>query len=109
VVPSFQSLGQYGVAGIIAAGLLTLFVLIFRRLVENIIEQNKHLQEKNQEYQQQLVTALHSLTTTVTGLSTNMREMSRDMGLLYNRREDGGFSESTGPIRLGDPRRRSGR
>ncbi len=103
-VPSFQSLGQYGVAGAIAAGMLTLFVVIFKRLVDNIIEQNRHLQERQQEIQQQQISGLTSLQRSIEQLSStlsmDLRELSREIAEVFNslqreRRED------TGPIRLG--------
>ncbi len=103
-VASFQSLGQYGVAGAIAAGMLTLFVMIFKRLIDNVIEQNKHLQERQQEIQQQQISGLIALQKSIdqlgTTISTDIRELSREIAEVFNTLHRQG-REDTGPIRLG--------
>ncbi len=103
-IAGFQALGQYGVAGAIAAGMLTLFVVIFKRLVDNVIKQNEHLQERQQEIQQQQISGMAALQKSIDSLgailSTDVRELSREIAEVFNaihheRRE------ITGPIRLG--------
>lgn len=54
---------QYGAVGIVACGLLTLVVLLFRRFVEHAIETNKKLYEENATIQKEFLNALHAMKT----------------------------------------------
>ena len=59
----FSRLMQYGAVGVVACGLLTLVVLLFRRFVEHAIDTNKKLYEQNATIQREFLNALHTMKT----------------------------------------------
>lgn len=77
----FGRLMQYGAVGVVAAGLLTLVVVLFRQFVNHALEQNKKLQEQHHEMQVQHLQALHSIAREIREVKT---ELSRDIGQLFN-------------------------
>lgn len=84
----FSRLMQYGAVGVVAAGLLTLVVVIFRQLVNHALEQNKALQEQirsmhkeNQETHQAYLRALHAVEGAIAAIRV---EVTRDIGQLFN-------------------------
>lgn len=77
----FGRLMQYGAVGIVAAGLLTLVVVLFRQFVNHALEQNKQLQEQHHEMQVQHLQALNSIAREIREVKT---ELSRDIGQLFN-------------------------
>ena len=58
---NFGRLMQYGAVGVVACGLLTLVVLLFKRFVEHAIDTNKKLQEDNSTMQKEFLATIHSM------------------------------------------------
>ena len=93
---------QYGAVGIVATGLLTLVVLLFRRFVEHAIETNKKLYEENATMQKEFLEALHTLKTehiqalhaVKTELVNELRDLHRAVANVVN-------EMPSGPIRIG--------
>jgi type II secretory pathway component PulM len=77
----FGRLMQYGAVGVVAAGLLTLVVVLFRQFVNHALEQNKELQTQHHEMQVQHLQALHAIAREIREVKT---ELSRDIGQLFN-------------------------
>jgi len=85
---NFGQLMQYGAVGVVAAGLLTLVVIIFRQLVTHALDQSKQLAEQLQE-QQKRDEEIHkayikSLNEIAVALSAIRIEVTRDLGQLFN-------------------------
>lgn len=97
----FGRLMQYGAVGVVAAGLLTIVVLLFRRFVEHAIDSNKRLEERNAETQKAFLDALHSMKVEhitalhafKTELTTEFRDLHRAIAGVVN-------EMPSGPIRL---------
>lgn len=72
-VADFNRLAQYGAAGIVAAGLLTLVILIFRQLVNHALKQNEMLMQRQHEMELKLLEALHAVGQGLRDLDTSIR------------------------------------
>lgn len=78
-VSDFNRLAQYGAAGIVAAGLLTLVVVIFRQLITHALEQNKQLTERQHDMQAKTLEALHALGQALRDLDANLRSWKTEI------------------------------
>lgn len=98
----FSRLMQYGAVGVVAAGLLTIVVLLFRRFVEHAIETNKKLYEENATMQREFLNALHAMKTehiqalhmVKSELISELRDLHRAVAGVVN-------DMPSGPIRIG--------
>jgi hypothetical protein len=84
----FGRLMQYGAVGIIAAGLLTLLVVLFRQFVNHALEQNKKLlerhdlmMERHDAMQTAHLKAMHELVSAIHAMKA---EVIRDIGQVFN-------------------------
>lgn len=98
---------QYGAVGIVAAGLLTLVVVLFRQFVNHALEQNKNLIERHDEILVENLKALHGVESALKAVEVMVREVSRDLGMLFNEVSaisEGSRVDTTGRHRLKPPR-----
>jgi hypothetical protein len=102
---NFGHLMQYGAVGIIAAGLLALVVGMFRQFVNHALEQNKKLLERHDEMLVKNLEALHGVASALKDVEVMVREVSRDLGMLFN--EVSGMTEGSMAHRI-KPRRGGG-
>lgn len=75
----FSRLMQYGAVGVIAAGLLALVVVIFRQLINGLIEQNKKLTEQQHEMQAKTLESLHAIGQSIRDMDNTIRHLKIDM------------------------------
>lgn len=88
---TFTGFQQYGAVGALAVALLSLFALIFRKLLDNVLEQNKALFAQNaaqtavlQGIQEALRNINTTMTTTQEKITSELHEVRCDMGILFN-------------------------
>lgn len=75
---------QYGAVGVVAAGLLTIVVVLFKRFVDHAIDTNKQLYEDNAKIQTDFLNALHNLKTAhVDALNAVKAELIRELRDLH--------------------------
>ena len=79
---------QYGAVGVVAAGLLTLVVVLFRQFVQHALEQNKELLKRHDSMLEANLNALHGVRQAINETNTIIREvkveLGRDIGQLFN-------------------------
>jgi hypothetical protein len=101
----FGRLMQYGAIGIVAMGLLTLVVAIFRQLINGLIEQNKKLTEQSHEMQAKTLESLHAIGQAIRDMDNTLRhfkvDVSRDVASMVR---DEATSAGSRAHRLKPPR-----
>lgn len=76
-------LTEYGIAGTVAALLLTVVVVAFRQLVAHALKQNDELMARQHEMEMKLLESMHAVGQTLRDLANEIRhlkvEVSRDV------------------------------
>jgi Zn-dependent oligopeptidase len=84
----FGRLMQYGAVGVIACGLLTIVVMIFRQLITHALDQNKQLMEQQREDQAKTIEALHAIGQSLRDVHNTLVhfkvDVSRDVAEMAN-------------------------
>jgi hypothetical protein len=88
---TFTGFQQYGAVGGLAVGLLSLFALIFKQLIANLVKrdelfQGQHLAQTAAlvEIKNALVTLDNTIKTSNAQLTSEIREVRIDLGVSFN-------------------------